>query len=156
MLGLSTLAELRLAAYGLLLAAISGWLIYEHHHLISEGEARIKAQDASARAKQKAEDESISKGVIDDLQIKLADLSKPAPHRIMRLCVPTSVVRAEPASTGTQPPLDSTSGEGTGGMPQGTPGLDIGGDVQNAIRASEVIALYRDETWDWAMKQSGH
>ena len=43
MFGLSAL-ELRLAAYGLLLAAIGGWMSYERFHLIDEGEAREQAK----------------------------------------------------------------------------------------------------------------
>lgn len=158
MFGLATTTEIRLALYGLVLAAIGGWLIYERVHLIDEGESRIKAQDATARAAQKAEDEKTSAGVVNDLKSRLAELAvrePPArPVPTLRLCYPTRYVRTEPATPGTQPTVAPTPGKGPSGVPEGTAGLDIGQPVSDIKRAAEVIAVYRDTTWDWALKQS--
>lgn len=155
MFGLSSL-ELRLAFYGVLLAAISGWLIYERVHLIDEGEARIKAQDATARAEQKAEDEKTSAGVIDELKTDNQNLralaTKPAPT--LRLCVPTRYVRAAPAPSGAQPSVAPASGESGSGVPPGVTELDIGPAMSDLAFAASAVSVYRDRTWEWAVKQA--
>lgn len=157
MLGLATGTELRLAAYGVLLAAIGGWLLWHDHEEIAKGETRIKAQDASARAAQKALDAKVSQGVVDDLKAKLTELNvreppaRPAPT--LRLCVPARYVSKGPAPSGTEPAVASSPGAGPGGMSQGAPGVDIGPAVSDLERATEVVALYRNELWNWSVKQ---
>lgn len=156
MLGLSSLTELRLAFYGVLLAAIASWLVYERHHLIVEGEARIKARDTQARAAQKAEDEKTSAGVVNELQSdneKLRALaSEPAPT--LRVCITPSRVRATTAPSRAQPGVAGTAGEGSGGVPAGTAQLDIGTAVRDLKWSTGVVSDYRDRTWEWSVKQA--
>lgn len=151
MLGLATGAELRLALYGVLLAAISSWLIYEHHHLISEGEATVKAQDEVARAAQKVEDAKVSAGVVNDLKSKLAAIPAATPP-VVRLCPAPSRVRSAAAASGTQPSVATVSGTGAGGVPEGNAAIDIGPAVSDVARAAGTIAIYRDTTWEYAVK----
>ena len=155
MFGLTSL-ELRLAIYGVLLAVIGGWMAYERIHLINEGEARIKSQDASAREAQKAEDAKVSKGVVDDLQNRINLLAaQPAlAPPVIRLCSAPRSVRADTPASGAQSSVASASGASPSGVPEGTHGIDIGPSLQDLKRSSQVIAVYRDETYDWAVKQA--
>lgn len=50
MLGLSTSLELRLAAYGALLASIVGWLLWHDHKLIASHDAELRATGAAVQA----------------------------------------------------------------------------------------------------------
>ena len=149
-----TALEARLALYGVLLAVIGGWLVYERVHLIDEGEARVKAADASAAARQKAEDEKVSAGVVNDLNQRLTALSQPRPAPIMRLCVPTRYVQAQPAARGTQPGVAETTSTSADRVPPGADGIDIGPAVSDVERAAEVVAIFRNSTWEWAVKQA--
>lgn len=150
MLGLTTTTEFRLAAYGVLLAAICGVLLYTHH----EGYEACRAPQKAAEQKQVEKNLADAKGTIDELRTKLAAVPPAQPPPLLRLCSSPRSVRTEPTAKGTQPFVAPASGTGPSGVPEGTAGLDIGPDVQNAKRAAEVIAIYRDTTWDWAVKQA--
>lgn len=154
MLGLATTTELRLALYGFVLAAIGGWLVYEHHHLIAEGESAVKAQDKTADLAQVQKDLATAKGTIDELQAKLAAVPQPKPAPVLRLCIPSGNVRALASATGAQPAVAGASGASPSGVPTGVAGLDIGQPMQDLKYAAQVSAIYRDTTWDWAVRQA--
>ena len=168
MFGLTAL-ETRLALYGVLLAVIGGWLVYERAHLISEGEARIKASDAKAVqvhdeavAAQKAKDEKDKADVVQTLQGQLEELRQkslaPPAARSMRLCLTalSSNEGRSPGSVsgGTQPakPPDPGSDSGVRGG-TGTRG-DYGPAVRDLALSGEILADYRDACVSFALKQS--
>jgi hypothetical protein len=155
MFGLSSL-ELRLAFYGVLLAAIGGWLIYERHHLIAEGEARIKAQDATARADQKVKDDQNHAQIVNELQADNASLRTLAnqPVHSLRLCIPSGNVRALASTTGAQSPLSTPAGESGRGVLAGATELEIGPTVSDIAWAQGVVSSYRARTWEWAVSQA--
>lgn len=158
-----TALEIRLALYGLLLAAIGGWLIYERAHLIGEGEARVKAADTAAASRQKQEDARLSGATIDDLQKQLTALAtRPVavtPPPRMRMCIPTSVVRAESPAGRAQPGELAQPAVDRGLLPRDSSGSvretgDIGPGVQALRDAGRVLAVYHGVTYEWALKQS--
>ena len=150
MLGLATATEFRLAAYGVVLAAICGVLLYTHH----SGYEACRAPQKAAEKSQVEKDLADAKGTIDELRTKLEAMPPSQPAPVLRLCQSPGRVRAQPPSKGTEPIVAPAARESAGGVPQGAPGLDIGQPVSDVERAAEVIAIYRDTTWDWAVKQA--
>ena len=170
MLGIATLAEARLAVYGALLVAISGWLVYEHHHLIAEGEARVIASDkaavdrqAQAVAKQVAADKETSDAVVTGLQTELATLhaqvaaAPSAANRSVRCysqrsgTVPsqTGVTPSPPAPDARQPLVAS--------VPHGASDLgpDIWAGLQLLAQAGGVAAAYQRACAAFALRTEG-
>lgn len=150
MLGLATTTELRLAAYGVLLAAICGVLLYIHH----SGYEECKAPQVAADKAQVEKDLADAKGTIDELRTKLAAVPPPQPPPVLRLCVQTRSLRAQPSAPGAQPAMADAARASPSGVPEGTPGLDIGPDMQNLERSAQVITAYCDTTRDWAVRQA--
>jgi hypothetical protein len=151
-----TAIELRLAFYGLLLAAIAGGLLYERHH----GEALIRAEDKASATAQHQHDTATNQGIVDEntrLKQKLAAspvVSSPPP--LLRVCVPTHYVSAGPTPGGAQPVI-ATSGSGDRRVPQGTESsasLDIGPVVQDLALAGMLRATNGDLLYEWAVKQA--
>lgn len=147
---LGTFSELRVAVLGVLLAAAVGAFAYTHH----EGYEACKAPQVAADKAQVEKDLSDAKGTIDDLKKQLAALSAPAPPPVLRLCVQTRSLRAQSSAPGSQPLVADAARASPGGVPEGTPGLDIGPAVSDLERAAEVSAIYRDELWGWSLKQA--
>ena len=167
MFGLSSL-ELRLAAYGALLAVIGGWLVYERGHLISEGEARIKASDAKAVqvhdkdvAAQKAKDEKDKSDVVHTLQGQLEELRQkslaPPAARSMRLCLTarsSDQGRSQGSvPPGTQPAKPSDQGIDSGVRAGTGTGSDYGPAVRDLALSGGILASYRAACVNWALKQ---
>lgn len=148
MLGLPSTTDL--ALLGVVCAAIGAGMLYERH----EGAASVKRVDQTAELKQAATDLANAKGTIDELQAKLAAIPPAKPAPILRLCIPSGNVRAVASATGTQPVVAPPAGESASGVPPGTTQLDIGQPVSDLERAAQVVAIYRDTTWDWAVKQA--
>lgn len=149
MLGLPSTTDL--ALLGVLCAAIAAGMLCERH----EGAASVKAVDKTAELAQAAKDHQLDQDTISDLRAKLEALPPPVHAPPLRLCIPSGSVRALVSSGGTQPPVAGGTGEGALGVFGGTvAGPDIGPVVQDSKRAAEVVAIYRDTTWDWAVRQS--
>jgi hypothetical protein len=151
-----TAIELRLAFYGLLLAAIAGGLLYERHHV----EAQLHAEDKAAATAQHQQDTATNQGIVDEntrLKQQLAAspvVSSPPP--LLRVCVPTHFVSAGPASQGTQPGI-APAGGGNSGVPDGaeaTASIDIGGVVQDLALAGMLRATNGDLLYEWAVNQA--
>ena len=144
--------ELRLAFYGVLLAAIACGLLYERH----AGEAQIRAEDKAAAAAQHARDTATNQEVVNGLKADNAHLADLAarPPPVVRVCVPTRVVFAGPAAKGTQPSVAPAGGAGDAGLPAGTTSIDIGPALSDVAWAQAVIVDYRDRTWQFAVNQA--
>jgi hypothetical protein len=151
-----TAIELRLAFYGLLLAAIAGGLLYERYH----GEALIRAEDKAAATAQHQHDTATNQGIVDEntrLKQQLAAspvVSTPPPH--LRVCVPTHFVSTGPAPQGDQPGI-APAGSGDRGVPQGaesSAALDIGPVVQDLALAGMLRATNGDLLYEWAVNQA--
>jgi hypothetical protein len=151
-----TAIELRLAFYGLLLAAIAGGLLYERHH----GEALIRAEDKAAATAQHEHDTATNQGIVDEntrLKQQLAAtpvVTTPPPRLVV--CVPTHFVSAGPASQGDQPGLAPAGGSNSGvsGGTEATAALDIGPVVQDLALAGVLRATNGDLLYEWAVKQA--
>lgn len=148
MFGLSAL-ELRLACYGVLLAAICGLLLYERY----QGYEACRAPQVAAEKAQVQRDLDTAKGTIHDLNARLAAITPPKPAPVLRLC-PSSGLRANSAPQGAQPAVAQPVGESATGMSGGDSGSDFGPAVQDSERSAEVLAIYRHSTWEWANKQA--
>lgn len=149
MFGLTSL-ELRLAFYGVLLAGIAAYVLYERH----EGYEACRAPQKAADKAQVEKDLADAKGTIHELREKLAAVPPAPPPPVLRLCPQPRSLRAGEPAGGTQPAVASGTGEGPLGVPAGDLGLDIGPQLQASKRAADVLAIYADETRDWAVKQA--
>ena len=146
-----------------IIAALALW----HHQAVLQGEAKVKAADASAVQRQqeaadaqKAKDQEEAKNAIQDLQGQLDSL-RSAPHpsdNVVRLCSyagrPSPLSSASPAPPGTQPTGSANEGRDSG-VRSGGGGGDVGPGVRAIAEAGELLAIYREATVEWALKQSG-
>ena len=152
------LLENRYALYAFILIALCGYALYEKHHLIEEGRQQVQATDNAARNAQKAQDAAIHSQVVSQLRADNEALrslaSEPRPVTRVRVCTPTSVMLAGESSPGAQPPVAGSGGSGAGSVSQGSSELDLGPALQNLRWAAAAVSKYRDDTWDWAVKQS--
>jgi len=156
MLGLSTFTELRLGFYALVAISAAGWLLYERHHLVSEGRQQVEAADKAARTAQEAKDAAIHSQVVSQLQSDnealRAAASQPAASIVCRPKV-RYVSAVSPGGTVSVAGPDKT-GAGTGGMPQGDAGVDLGVPLRDVALADTYLDGRRDTLADWAVKQA--
>lgn len=153
MFGLSLIQE-RLAFLGVIVLITLGLVLYGEHR-VREHDRLANAARQAAIMTQKASDEELNKGAVDDLKRKLAGLlgaSSPTPS--MRLCNSSSAVRPpRPAASGT--PAQSPSAGDLSPVPSGTPtGPDIGPGMQDLALACGITEAYREDTVTWALKQA--
>jgi hypothetical protein len=152
---------------GAIIAIVSG-LLWWHHSGVLAGEARIKAQDAAAVAKhdqdvaaQKVKDQEDATDAVSQLQQELESLraavSVPTPGaRPIRLCQYAGGDTGRPTSSppgGTKPAESSNQGSDYV-VRNGTGSGDIGPAMRDLASAGEILAIYRERTAEWALKQS--
>jgi hypothetical protein len=152
---------------GAIVAIVSG-LLWWHHSGVVAGEERIKAQDAAAVAKhdqdvaaQKAKDQEDATDAVSQLQQELESLraavSVPTPGvRPIRLCQYAGSDKGRPTSSpagGTKPAESADQGNDYV-VRSGTGNGDIGPAMRDLATAGSILAIYRENTVAWALKQS--
>jgi hypothetical protein len=120
-----------------------------------DGEAKVRAADTAAAARQRKLDDSLSQTTVQALKADnahlRATLAQPALHV---LCVPQiHYVRTSPAAGSAQPAKPLPAGAGAGGVPTGNADVDLGSALRDVALAASVVADYRDRTWQWAIDQ---
>jgi hypothetical protein len=140
---------------GAIIALIVGFLLYRHS-LILDGEQIAQAREVKAAAEQKARDDLIAKGTVNDLNQQIAALSNTALTAVptpMRLCVtPRSVsARAAPGEAASPAP----GAGGIRGVPEGSgTGIDVGQVMYDFAYSGAIVAAYRGALMKWALEES--
>jgi hypothetical protein len=156
MLGLATGTELRLAAYGIILAGIAGFLLYVHH----AGYEACKAPQVAAQKAQKANDTRIDQGVSSASDQSKAALVAPggaaasAPPRLI-VCEP-SRLPARPAAAKVKPSQLASSDDDRG-MPGGAQvesPVDLGPIVQDLALAGVLLGSNGELLWKRDVEQA--
>lgn len=161
-----TALEIKLAFLASVLTALAIGLVWWHHQAVIDGEEKIEAADKKAVAreqqaiaKQKAADADDAQGVVDALHAQLATLStqlERAPS--VWVCHPTTSPRTMPASSGTaaraQPGEPARPADNPGVLSGTGSGSDIGQGLYDIALAGRELAIYRQLTVEWALKQA--
>jgi len=151
----------------LLLAIAEGVLLWRVYH---DGEkAQLRADLAAVTAHDRLVSAQLKKDHADaatiitqlgkDLAGARAQLQPqlPFPPRPLRVCVARSSDPGRPAldpPARAQPAQPARPGDDPGVLGGDQPGPDIAADVQALAGAGVVLAIYRQRTVDWALKQS--
>jgi hypothetical protein len=136
--------------YGAIIVALGAFCVYEHFHLIDEGEAKIVAADKTLAATVAAKDKIIH----DNAQLELVDVGQhekialvaPAIPNAGLVCnAPRSPVVAATASNPVKPPDQSVAVRTGSFDPSGTILTllsDSDTQVNALIEANEILAGY--------------